>query len=240
MDYWMMAAAFIAYVVKGMCGFANTLIFGTILSFHTDNINITPVEVIVGYPSNVLIAYKERREISAGVWLPLAVLVMAGSIPGTLLLKTGDAALIKIIFGAVVTGIAAEMFLRERKSGKQKTSQLFLGIIGIVSGVLCGLFGIGALLAAYVSRTTDNNRAFRGNLCMVFIVENTFRLIVYSVTGIFTAEILRTAVILMPFMLGGLGTGILLSRIVSEQKVRKLIIAMLALSGVSLILKNIL
>lgn len=53
-DKYMIAAIVIAYIVKGLCGFANTLVFTSILSFQRNNINISPVEVLAGYPSNVI------------------------------------------------------------------------------------------------------------------------------------------------------------------------------------------
>ena len=37
-----------AYIVKGMCGFANTLVFGTLAGFVTDNVNISPVDLLFG------------------------------------------------------------------------------------------------------------------------------------------------------------------------------------------------
>jgi len=239
MDYLVILAVLCAYIIKGMCGFANTLVFSTILSFSTNNIAITPLELLVGYPSNLIITWRERAGIKAGVWMPLAGLVIAGSIPGIFLLRNGDTTMIKILFGIVVTLIAAEMFLCERKHKQNKSSSLLLGGIGILSGFLCGLFGIGALLAAYISRTTDNNRAFRGNLCIVFIVENTFRLVVYSLTGIVTMSIFCSAVMLLPVMLAGLAIGINLAKLISERKVRLLVIVMLALSGTSLVVNNI-
>ena len=51
MEYFI--AAFTAYFVKGLCGFANTLVFTTILSFGTANASISPVDLLLGYPANV-------------------------------------------------------------------------------------------------------------------------------------------------------------------------------------------
>jgi uncharacterized membrane protein YfcA len=45
-------AAFTAYFVKGLCGFANGLIFTTILGFGAPNANISPGNTLLGYPSN--------------------------------------------------------------------------------------------------------------------------------------------------------------------------------------------
>ena len=115
-----------------------------------------------------------------------------------------------------------------------------LGIIGFLSGMLCGLYGIGALLAAYVSRVTQDTKAFRANLSIVFIAENTFRLIIYSITGIITLDIMRQAVLLIPAMLAGLFLGIKSSAILDEGLVRKLVVIMLILSGCALVINNIL
>ena len=98
MNLLMIIAVLCAFIVKGMCGFANTLVFDTILSFQMNNINITPVEVLTGYPSNFIVVWKERKSLSFKVWGPLAALVVIGMIPGTLFLKSGDAHIIKLIF----------------------------------------------------------------------------------------------------------------------------------------------
>lgn len=137
---WLMyVAAVAAYFVKGLCGFANTLVFTSILSFGADNVNISPVELLLGYPSNVIMAVRELRSIDWKVCLPLAALVLAGNIPGIMLLKTADARLIKCAFGVVIMLIGADMLLRGRRKSAMKSNRIVLGAIGLLSGLLCGL-----------------------------------------------------------------------------------------------------
>ena len=231
---WTMFAAVCAYFVKGLCGFANTLVFSTILSFSTNNVNISPVELVLGLPSNIMISYKERKSVQWKVCLPLAGLVLLGDIPGILLLKNTNTQVIKGIFGFVIIAIGVEMLLREYMR-KTKKSQLLLITIGILSGILCGLYGIGALLAVYMGRVTDNSSSFKGNLCIVFLIDNLFRLVMYGVTGIITLATLKQSVILFPFMALGLFLGMKGSSFLDEKKIKKLVIIMLILSGVSLI-----
>lgn len=38
--FWWVVATCAAFFVKGLCGFTNGLVFTTILSFTTDNVNI--------------------------------------------------------------------------------------------------------------------------------------------------------------------------------------------------------
>lgn len=214
---WMMFAAVCAYFIKGLCGFANTLVFSTILSFSTNNVNISPVELVLGLPSNIMISYKERKSVDWKVCIPLAGLVLLGDIPGILMLKNTDTQVIKGIFGFVIIAIGLEMLFREYM-GSAKKSQILLIVIGVLSGILCGLYGIGALLAAYMGRVTDNSSAFKGNLCIVFLIDNLFRLVMYSVTGIITVDTLKQSVILIPFMGLGLYLGMKGSSFLDEKK----------------------
>lgn len=55
--FWWIVATICAFFIKGLCGFANTLVFTTILSFENSNVNISPVELILGYPTNIILVW---------------------------------------------------------------------------------------------------------------------------------------------------------------------------------------
>ena len=239
MGYWIIATL-AAFYVKGLCGFANTLVFTSILSFTSANINISPLELILGYPTNIIISWKERKSINPKIVIPLATMVIAGSFGGALFLKNADITLVKIIFGVLVIIVGIEMLLRELSHKKMESSKILLTIIGILSGFLCGLYGVGALLGAYVGRTTDNMKAFKANICTVFVIENTFRIGLYLFYGILTVASLKRALVLAPFMLIGLVAGMLSAGRISERVVKKIVIILLIVSGVALILNNVL
>ena len=238
---WFIIATLVAFFIKGLCGFANTLIFNGILSYTANNINISPLEVVLGYPSNIILVWKERKSLNWKIWLPLTVLVVAGSIPGIFLLKHTDAGLLNVIFGIAVIIIGIEMLFREMKSsnGKSGGSKIILVLIGIISGLLCGLYGVGALLAAYVSRVSENSHEFKANICVVFVVENTIRIILYAATGILTLAVLKQVVILIPFMLAAVFLGMKSSSVLNEKVIKKIVIVLLILSGIVLIINNL-
>ncbi|MCR4758206.1 MAG: sulfite exporter TauE/SafE family protein [Butyrivibrio sp.] len=232
-------ATIAAFFIKGLCGFANTLVFNSILAFGNNNINVSPVELLLGYPTNIIMTIKERRSIKKAVFIPTALLVIAGSIPGVFLLKNLDAVIVKIIFGVVVILIGLEMLIREYSNKKTKGSKTLLTAIGLLSGLLCGLYGIGALLGAYISRVSDDTKEFKANICAVFIVENTFRIVLYALTGIITLEVIKKVIILVPFMALGLFSGIKLSSILDDKVIKKIVIVMLIISGIALIINNL-
>ena len=241
---WFIIATLVAFFIKGLCGFANTLIFNGILSYTANNINISPLEVVLGYPSNIILVWKERKSLNWKIWLPLTALVVAGSIPGIFLLKHTYACLLKVIFGIAVIIIGIEMLFREMKSSKSSNkksggSKFVLVLIGIISGLLCGLYGVGALLAAYVSRVAENSHEFKANICVVFVVENTIRIILYAATGILTLAVLKQVVILIPFMLAAVFLGMKSSSVLNEKVIKKIVIVLLILSGIVLIINNL-
>ena len=105
---WLIVATLAASFIKGVCGFANTLVFTTILSFSFNNIQITPMDLIIGYPANVIIAWKERRQINWRISLPVAALIIFGNIPGIFMLKNVDTRTIKVIFGFFIIAMGIE------------------------------------------------------------------------------------------------------------------------------------
>lgn len=232
-------ATFFSFIIKGMSGFANTIVFNSITSFTADNVNISPLELLIGYPSNLVIAWKERKSISIRECLPLILFLILGSIPGVFILKTANSVYIKIFLGVVIILLGIEMLLRERATKKRKSSKTLLAIIGIITGLLCGLFGIGALMAAYMSRTTSTNSQFKGNMCLVFVVENTIRVIVYTLYGLITLTVIKTALLMMPVMLLGLAIGMQISKVVDEKMAKQGVLLLLIISGASLILSNL-
>ena len=238
--FWLwILAAMAAYFIKGLCGFANTLVFTSILSFGVSNANISPVDLLLGYPTNLILTWKNRKDLAPKVYLPLATLVLAGSIPGAFLLKTIDAKAIKLVFGVVVVALGVEMLSREYSKKRVRSSKAVLAVIGVTAGVLCGLFGVGALLAAYVSRVTEGGDSFKANISAVFIADNTFRIVLYSVLGLLTLDTVKSVLLLIPFALLGLFAGMKCSSRMDEMLVRKVTSVLLVLSGISLILKNL-
>ncbi len=87
--------------------------------------------------------------------------------------------------------------------------------------MLCGLFGVRALLAAYVSRVTEADSSCKADISAVFIVDNTI------------------CSALIPFALSGLFTGMKCFGYMNEKNVRKVTTVLLIFSGVSLVLRSL-
>ena len=235
---WWIIATLCGYFVKGLCGFANTLVLSSILSYRTNTIDITPVDLFMSVPTNAIMTWKERKNLDWSMCVPLTLLLLAGSIPGILFLKNADAGFVKIIFGIWVIVIGLDSLL-SKDGYKGRPSKWQLLLIGIISGIGCGVFGVGALLSAYVSRSTRDSHAFKGNICFVFFAENSVRMIIYICYGIITMATVKKALVLIPFMLIGLFAGMKSSSVLDEKAAKKIVIVMLIISGVALIISNL-
>ena len=207
-NIFLLISTLVAYFTKSITGFGNTLVMGALFSFLVSNRVTTPVDLLLSIPTNSYIVWRERKNISVKVVIPLSIMLLSGIIPGTFLLRVGSDWILKALLGVVVIGMAIEMWTRKpKKALEKKNNPIFLIIIGVLSGILAGLYGIGALLVAYISRTTDSKSEFRANICCVFLVDNIFRFFLYLYTGILNKSVVNTAIFLAPAVIMGMYIG---------------------------------
>jgi uncharacterized protein len=231
-NIFLFISTLLAYFIKGITGFGNTLVMGSLFSFVVSNRLTTPIDLLFSIPTNLYMVWRERKSISLKVVIPLSLMLLAGVVPGTLLLRAGSDRILKSILAVVIVGMAIEMLTRKpNKNNTMKNSTVFLVIIGVVSGILAGLYGIGALLVAYISRTTGNKSEFRANICCVFLIDNIFRFILYWFTGILNRDILWLSLILSPAVILGMIIGIKVDARMNDEGVKKTVIALLIISG---------
>ena len=62
------AATLLAFYVKGLCGFANTLLFNSIMNFGSSAVNISPVELLLSFPTSIIMAWRGRRTLKPSVF----------------------------------------------------------------------------------------------------------------------------------------------------------------------------
>ena len=236
MILWMLAA-FVGYFVKGVAGIGNTLVVTSAMAYTRTNAEITPVELLLCVPTNLAVTWVYRRHIDWKLAIAPLCMVLAGDALGVLLLKNVDVTAMKAVFGVVLILLSVEQLWRELRGKPTRAGHPALMLtLGISAGVLCGMFGVGSLLAAYLSLVTTDDATYKGTMSIIFTIENFFRVIAYSATGLLTAISLTRAAILLPFMGAGLFLGIRLSNRLNARTMRLIIGAMLLLSGLPLLL----
>ena len=232
------AAALISAIIKGICGMGDAPVFASILVFANANVDITPVSLMLTLPTNTYLAWRERSGLKKSLWIPMSVMLVAGSIAGVVILKNADIRALKNYFGVFIMLIGAYMLVNELLPNSRKPSKIMMTAIGILSGISSGLFGIGALLGAYMSQAAKDSHEFRSNICMIFAVENISRLISSLALGIITPMVLKRSLMLYPMIGLGVLLGIRCRRYLSERKTKILMMVMLIISGAALLIQN--
>ncbi len=230
---------FLAFFLKGVAGFGNTLILNGTLSFFRENRFITPMDLLLGFPVNIYLVIREWKYIQFRIVLPLLVSILAGSIPGILLLGSVNDRILKSILALVLIMISIDFFFKKgQKDLSEKEMKYLIPFTGFVSGILMGLYGIGVLIPAVLSRTGLERRNFRGTVCFIFSIESMIRIAAYVYTGIISREILILFISLLPFAAAGVLAGRIADKQIDDNLLRKIIVAVLFVSAVFLLFKN--
>ena len=146
-----------------------------------DNALITPGSLVPDFCINTYISWKRRKLLDLRQILPLLIVLLAGVIPGTWLLRFSMPWVIKTVLGIVVLFLGLEMATRNLRPVRpgRKDHPAVRYLVVFFSGVCAGLFGINLFLVAYLQRTTKNYDEFKGSICFLFWGENLFRIILY-------------------------------------------------------------
>ncbi|VBB08216.1 sulfite exporter taue/safe [Lucifera butyrica] len=227
---------FLSFIIKGLAGFGNPLLSNPLMAMRLDNKVITPANLILDMLVNAYIVWKNRKAFELKIALPVAVWIMLGVIPGTLFLKLGSPWVIKVLLGILIIGLGVEM--ATRNSGQNVKSNVFIrNIVSVSSGIMAGLFGINMLFLSYLERVSVERQQFRSNICFVFLIENIFRSMLYVVNDMFTTYSLQIVLISVPAAILGVWCGSRIDKSMQEHSVKKLIIGIFILGGISILIK---
>jgi uncharacterized membrane protein YfcA len=155
-------------------------------------------------------------------------------------------------FGILV-GIFAIVFSSFQliKSGlfQQKTTHLQAHWVSNPNTLLTLLFGFlggiastvihagGMVMSIYLIQKPKNKRAFVGTLVLFFAIMNFLKMISYLKIGILTVEILLLVASICPLVILGGVFGNALNKKVSQELFRKVVLAIILITGIRLLLK---
>ena len=228
----------LGYFVKGTAGFGNSPIHTGLMAFFMNNADLTPVDYVLTAPANIALTVRHRKYLIPKLWIPGALITMAASVPGVLLLKNMDGRALKVLFGIVIALLGADM-LRSKDPGRRPPPRWAVLTLTAVSGTVNGLFGIGVLLAAVMGRVIEDTRAFKANISAIFSAGSIAMLPVYLLTGLLTKDVFLRALSLYPAMALGLFLGIRFAGRLKEETVRKCAAVLLIACGIFLTAGNL-
>jgi len=195
--------------------------------------------LLVNLPAEIYVVAASWRHIS---WRGV-LLIMSGvatGIPlGSWLLSAGDLGLLLTLLG-VVMAVAGGAFLLSPERPPRTLPAWIAPPVGLVSGVLTGLFGTGGppLIFYYQLRGSDK-AAFRGNLMAIFLLMTAVRVPSYAAFGLITAPRIWSSLAVLPAVLVGAFIGDRVHLRIAEASFRRLVSIALVIIGVVLLARSL-
>ena len=245
----------IANIIQGITGFAGTILAMPFSLMLVGYDTAKPVLNVLGLLSGIYVFAGNRRSVNwkelKKIVLIMAVGIFAGM--GIKALLAGREAVLYLALGVFVILLALDglyqRLLLPRLHGRKKdenqeregkgagTKLLELTLLG-GAGIAHGIFVSGGpLLIGYLTGRIRDKTVFRATISTVWIILNTIILAGDIRSGLWTPETLRSFVIAVPFLLGGMFIGGKLYQIMSQKVFMILTYILLLISGVSLLCK---
>jgi uncharacterized membrane protein YfcA len=179
----------IAEAVYVLLGFGAGLIaVGTMALLLPELKDAVVLLLLVNLPAEIYVVGSSWRQISWRGVLVIFVGVALGIPLGTSWLQWGDASFLLILLGVFLVAVGA-VFLFIKDTRRRQKPRWIAGPVGLISGVLTGLFGTGGppLILYYQLQGVDK-AAFRGNLMAIFL------LMMWSALAVLPAVILGAVI----------------------------------------------
>lgn len=210
-------AIFLASLVQGIAGFGIGLVALPLLSALLPLTTAVPLVILSGLFSVLQIAVAERSVIRPKNYMTLVLCGMSASLLGTVLLATSDQHTIKLVVGPAIIFFGLLMAFGLRFNNEK---DLFLqASVGILAGLLNGTVSLpGPPIVIFLTGKGIVKEEFKGNLAIIVLIFGSTTLFFQVLLGIFTASVLRIAlVMIVPCMAGIFLGGRITTRLTADQ-----------------------
>jgi len=240
----LLAIVAVAAYVQALTGFA----LGLVLMGGIALTGILPLQdaaVLTGVLTLVQGAQLLRTGWRDVAWKPLAISALA-SIPGILLgyalltvMVETSIAWPQLVLGVVIIGASLQLLFRPHPRSTMSPPWTF-GVAGIIAGVMSGLFSTsGPPLVYHLFRQPLPIRTLRETLALIFMINSGFRLTTVIVAGDLPPVSNWWALAALPMVIALTYIARRWPPPISNTGMRRLTFALLALSGLSLVIPAI-
>lgn len=227
-----------SYALRGSTGFGGFAAM-PLLALVIPLKVLVPVWTLLTISSSATLFGKDRRHVSMALILRILPSCTLGIALGLYLFKVLDAALLARGLGVLVTGYGLFALWQMRGGNERRppagvaTAASFLaGAVGTIFGTMASIF-----FAIYMDAIRVTKDQFRGTLAALMMTLAVVRGIGYFAVGEFGLESLLLFAAALPFMLLGIFLGDRIHTGMSETTFRRVVCAILILSGIPLMLK---
>lgn len=233
------AIIFTGHVVKGVSGFGSALFAVPLLLLILDVKVVTPAFLLFDFVSGALMVASTWRSIERRLLLLLLSGMVVGTAIGTWVLLSFSHEVLKRILGVLVTGWAVMMLLDREPDmvtrGRPMGSAL-APVSGFLGGALGATFSVnGPPIIIYLSQVLEEKQAFRATLYGVFFADACYKMVLFGAGGLLDRQVFGLALLMAPFLVAGILVGSHLQRFMHQGVFRKVVAAVLTVTGILLL-----
>lgn len=234
LDLIPLLVVFIAYLVRGICGFGSGLIAIPVLSLVLPLHVAVPVVVILDFLASAAQGGANRKQVQVSEITALLPFAVLGVVAGTTLFHVLDTAVLKQSLGAFLLVYAAySLWAPEIRS----VSRLWAVPVAFSGGMVGTLFGTGGpFYVSYLKARGLDKGALRATFAVVFLLDASLRIGGYLSTGLITPDTLRWLALGMPAMIVGMYLGGRVHTGISARTFTRAISILLVGSGLALMI----
>lgn len=241
MAYPMLVIA-LGYVALGLTGFASALISVPLLAWRWPLVEVVPLVLVMDVTASVLMGGLNLREVRWGELRHLGPGMLLGGLLGLWLAARVSSALPLLVLGAYVAWVGVQA-LRQRAAPVALPAPRpgLGGLYGAGIGLALMLFGTGGpLLLAWLARRGFDARAMRASTPALIVIAVLAVLVMMVADGRLSNPVMwQRLMLLLPIAIAGVLVGHALAHRVPTQALRRVICALLVVSGVMLMLNAI-
>lgn len=234
-------------IIQGITGFAGTILAMPPSLMLVGYGTAKPVLNVLGLFSGIYVLLGNWKHVRWNEFRRI-VIVMAVGIFAGIYIKTlfiGQETLLYKLLGIIVILIAVQglwqMSVSDRKAGEEaefRTGSLAPYILLTAAGIVHGMFVSGGpLLIGYLAKRIRDKVSFRATISTVWVMLNSIILADDIRSGLWNPGLIRLQLLSIPFLLVGMALGTRLYQRMSQRFFMLLTYILLAVSGISLLIK---
>ena len=227
-----------AGLLQGITGFGAALIAMPLLSFVIDIKTAVPVCTLCGVFININMTHKLRNNLDWSKILPLIIGSIPGSIFGTIVLKEVNGDYIRLFLGLLITLFAGYSLFK--KPVKLVISNKWGYFSGFLTGAISAAVSAGGPpTIIYSSLQGWGKEAFKATLVSFFLVAGSMAATGHLLSGLTTLYVFKLFLASMLPIVAGTYLGNSISRKISEDFYKRIVMLLLVFMGLMLIFQNV-
>lgn len=225
-----------AYVVRGITGFGSGLIAIPLLAMNLPLATVVPLVVTLDYSVSAGQCLKNREHIQWREIVPLLPFTLVGVGLALYLLKTVDPELLLRWLAVFILLFAVyNLFI---KPSARNFSRLWAMPAGGLGGLVGTMFGMGGpFYVIYLQLRSLSKSQFLATFAAIFLLDGTYRIAGYFLTGFYTLKLLLLLAVMFPVMGISIYLGGRIHTTISQDTFKRGISLLLLVSSILLLLK---